>query len=250
MSGVTSVTSTGADESTVQKYYAINMMKTVMEEALGDGMEFEIFYQAMLDSMDDENSQINQMLSGLTSTNNNSNFSTSTGMLLEDIDSKEDPLVALCINSQLNKINNSINTNEASYSDEVAKISQLVEKYSSLYGVDSNLILQVINAESGFDSNAVSSAGAKGLMQLMPSVCEQFGVKDVFDEEENIKAGVNLLSQHLNNYNNDVYMALMAYNAGAGTVASRGVTSAEDLYKMPSETQHYVTKIMSTYLGS
>lgn len=252
MSGISSVTNTGADESTVQKYYAMNMMKTVMEEALGDGMEFEIFYQAMLESMEDKNSQINEMLSGLTTSNSSKNFNTSTGELLEKNDmiqnkDEVDPLVDLCIRSQLNKINNVTSSNSSS---ELEKIYGLVNKYSSKYGVDPNLVLQVINAESSFDTNAVSYAGAKGLMQLMPSVCEQFGVKNVFDPEENVKAGVQLLSQHLNTYNGDVPMALMAYNAGAGTVSSRGVKSSDDLYKMPSETRNYVNKIMKAYSGN
>ena len=129
------------------------------------------------------------------------------------------------------------------------RIYSAVNKYSEEFGVDPNLVLAVIKAESNFNPNVVSSAGAMGLMQLMPVNCEEDGVSDPFNVEDNIRGGVKQLRGHINRYNGDIEMALMAYNAGQGTVKRRGVTSADDLYKMPKETQNYVPKVMKYYLN-
>ena len=86
-----------------------------------------------------------------------------------------------------------------------------------------------------------------GLMQLMPVNCEEDGVSDPFNVEDNIRGGVKQLRGHINRYNGDIEMALMAYNAGQGTVKRRGVTSVDDLYKMPKETQNYVPKVMGMF---
>lgn len=112
-------------------------------------------------------------------------------------------------------------------------------------GENKNLILAIIKQESNFNPNAESGVGAKGLMQLMAFNSEAYGVKNPFDIDENINAGVKHIKSYLDKYNGNVEMALMAYNAGPGTMARRGVNSPSDLYKMPEETQNYVPKIMS-----
>ena len=129
------------------------------------------------------------------------------------------------------------------------RIENAVEVYSNQYGVDSNLVKAIIKVESDFDPNVVSSAGAKGLMQLMPENCEALGVEDPFNIEQNIEGGVKHIKEYIDRYDGDVEMALMAYNGGPTRMMNRGVTSVEDIYKMSKETQNYVPKVMSYYRG-
>ena len=129
----------------------------------------------------------------------------------------------------------------------MSKIYDAVNKYSKQYGVDSKLVLSIIKTESNFDSTAVSSAGAQGLMQLMPENSKANGVSNPFNIDQNIKGGIEQLKGYLDSYGGDVQMALMAYNGGPGTMQRRGVTSDSDLYKMPEETQNYIPKVMNYY---
>jgi len=122
--------------------------------------------------------------------------------------------------------------------------SQLIAQAAEKYGVDADLIEAVIQAESNFDADAVSSAGAQGLMQLMPATARGLGVTDAFDPAQNINGGVKLLSQLLNQYDGNVKLALAAYNAGPGAVAKYdGIPP----YK---ETQKYVSKVLDFYQSS
>lgn len=129
------------------------------------------------------------------------------------------------------------------------RIENAVQLYSNKYDVDPNLVKAIIKAESNFDPNVVSSAEAKGLMQLMPENCEDLGVSDPFNIEQNIDGGVRHIKEYLDRYNGDVEMALMAYNGGPTRMMNRGVKSIDDIYKMPKETQNYVPKVMSYYRG-
>jgi soluble lytic murein transglycosylase-like protein len=109
--------------------------------------------------------------------------------------------------------------------------------------VDPNLVRAVVKVESNFNSNAVSRKGAMGLMQLMPKTARQLRVKNPFDPEQNVDAGVRHLKALLQNYNGDVNLTLAAYNAGEGAVArSAGVPHF-------AETQDYVRKITHLYYG-
>ena len=111
------------------------------------------------------------------------------------------------------------------------------------HNVDPNLVRAVVKVESNFNSNAVSRKGAMGLMQLMPTTARQLNVKNPFDPEQNVDAGVRHLKQLLENYNGDVNLTLAAYNAGAGAVArSAGVPHF-------AETQNYVRRITNLYYG-
>ncbi len=122
--------------------------------------------------------------------------------------------------------------------------SQLISQAAEKYGVDADLIEAVIQAESNFDADAVSSAGAQGLMQLMPATARSLGVTDAFDPVQNINGGVKLLSQLLNQYDGNVKLALAAYNAGPGAVAKyHGIPP----YK---ETQKYVSRVLDFYQSS
>lgn len=129
------------------------------------------------------------------------------------------------------------------------RIENAVQLYSNKYDVDPNLVKAIIKAESNFDPNVVSSAEAKGLMQLMPENCQDLGVSDPFNIEQNIDGGVRHIKEYLDRYNGDVEMALMAYNGGPTRMMNRGVKSIDDIYKMPKETQNYVPKVMSYYRG-
>ena len=129
------------------------------------------------------------------------------------------------------------------------RIENAVQLYSNKYGVDSNLVKAIIKTESNFDPNVVSSAGAKGLMQLMPENCRDLGVEDPFNIEQNIEGGVKHIKEYIDRYDGDIEMALMAYNGGPTRMMNRGVTSIDDIYKMPKETPNYVPKVMSYYRG-
>lgn len=111
------------------------------------------------------------------------------------------------------------------------------------HNVDPNLVRAVVKVESNFNSNAVSRKGAMGLMQLMPATARQLKVKNPFDPDQNVDAGVRHLKQLLENYGGDVNLTLAAYNAGAGAVArSSGVPRY-------AETQNYVRRITNLYYG-
>lgn len=129
------------------------------------------------------------------------------------------------------------------------QIEDAVKKASKKYGIDANLIKAVIKTESNFNPNVVSRAGAKGLMQIMPSNFKNLGISNPFDIYQNVDGGTKLLKQYIDKYNGDIQMALMAYNGGPTRMKNRGVTSIDHIYKMPKETQNYVKKVMKYYKG-
>jgi soluble lytic murein transglycosylase-like protein len=111
------------------------------------------------------------------------------------------------------------------------------------HNVDPNLVRAVVKVESNYNPNAVSRKGAMGLMQLMPSTARQLNVKNPFDPQQNVDAGVRHLKQLLESYGGDVNLTLAAYNAGSGAVArSAGIPHY-------SETQNYVRRITNIYYG-
>lgn len=126
------------------------------------------------------------------------------------------------------------------------KIDEAIDKACKKYNMDPNFIKAVIKQESSYNPSAVSSAGAMGLMQLMPETAKDLGVKDSFNVEQNVDGGTKMLKDLLNTFG-DQRMALAAYNAGIGTMKKRGVDDTSDLYKMPSETKDYITKVMNNY---
>ena len=119
------------------------------------------------------------------------------------------------------------------------KYGHHIERAARAHSLDPALLVSVIKAESNGDANAVSPAGAKGLMQLIDSTAADQGVKRVFDPRENISGGARYLRELLDRFG-DTKLALAAYNAGPGNVIKyRGVPPFE-------ETQSYVNKVLDT----
>jgi len=114
----------------------------------------------------------------------------------------------------------------------------LIVQTCAKYDVDPALVKGLIKAESNFDADAISPAGAKGLMQLMDATAASLGVTDSLDPVQNIEAGVRYLDAMLERYD-DVQLALAAYNAGPGAVdRARAVPDIE-------ETQIYVPRVLA-----
>jgi soluble lytic murein transglycosylase-like protein len=97
-------------------------------------------------------------------------------------------------------------------------IEKNIQKAAAKYNLPPELIAAVIRAESNFKVSAVSSAGAQGLMQLMPATARELGVKNPFDIAQNIDGGTKYLRRMLDRFGGSVRKALAAYNAGPGTV--------------------------------
>jgi Rod binding domain-containing protein len=114
----------------------------------------------------------------------------------------------------------------------------LIQQASDSYGIDKNLIAAIILQESGGNPNAVSSKGAKGLMQLMDSTAREMGVSRVFNPQQNILAGTKYFSQMLERYKGDESLALASYNAGPAAVDQyRGIPPYD-------ETRKYVSSVL------
>lgn len=119
-------------------------------------------------------------------------------------------------------------------------LDPIIARASRRYGVDAGLIKAVIKAESGFNPQAVSHAGARGLMQLMPATARSLGVDDSFDPEQNVMGGTRFLKDMLRRYNGDVDAALAAYNWGPGNVDRRPD-------HLPRETRDYLSRVKQLY---
>lgn len=117
----------------------------------------------------------------------------------------------------------------------------MIKKYSQESSLDWQLIYAIIKIESNFDPEAVSPKGAQGLMQLMPETALLYNLTDPFNPAENIKAGIKHFKMLLSLYNNDLALALAAYNAGKDNVKI-----FNGIPPFP-ETQQYVKKILGYY---
>ncbi len=136
-----------------------------------------------------------------------------------------------------------IEANSRGHQASPDEVDQAITMAAARHNVDPNLVRAVIKVESNFNSNAVSRKGAMGLMQLMPATARELKVKNPFDPEQNVDAGVRHLKYLLENYGGDVNLTLAAYNAGEGAVArSAGVPRF-------AETQDYVRRITNLYYG-
>jgi len=125
---------------------------------------------------------------------------------------------------------------------DVRRFASIVARAARVHGVDEALVHAVIFAESSYDPDAISPAGASGLMQLMPATAAHYGVRDLFDPAQNVSGGVRLLRDLLARFDGNVELALAAYNAGAYAVIRAG-------NRVPphSETAAYVPKVIDYY---
>jgi soluble lytic murein transglycosylase-like protein len=126
-------------------------------------------------------------------------------------------------------------------STATGSFDDIIQQTSQKYNVDADLVKAVIQNESNYDPNAVSSAGALGLMQLMPATAASLGVDNPMNPEENIEGGVKLLRELLNQFGGNLTNVVAAYNAGAGAVQQYGGVPPYQ------ETQLYVNRVLSTY---
>lgn len=114
----------------------------------------------------------------------------------------------------------------------------IIANVSRRYNVEQALVKAVIKAESGFQPNAVSPKGARGLMQLMPGTAQMHGVRNIHEPVQNINGGVQHLRMLLDRYGNNVVLALAAYNAGEGHVDQYGGIPPFE------ETRNYVHRVL------
>lgn len=117
----------------------------------------------------------------------------------------------------------------------------IVQKYAQKYKVPADLIHSIILSESNYNQWAVSPKGACGLMQLMPETAKQYGVKNVFDADQNIAGGVGYLKDLCRLYNNQTRYVLAAYNAGQEALKKYG-----GIPPYP-ETRNYIQRVMASY---
>ena len=117
-------------------------------------------------------------------------------------------------------------------------IDSLIEAAAVRNGIDKKLMMAVMKQESSFNPRATSYKGACGLMQLMPATAARFGVRNIYDPEQNIEGGARYLRFLLDTFGGSVELALAGYNAGEGAVMKYG-------NRIPpyAETQDYVRKI-------
>ncbi len=114
----------------------------------------------------------------------------------------------------------------------------IIDKAANHYKVDSEMVKAIITVESDYNPFAISTKGAKGLMQLMPITARELGVEDSYNPVQNIYAGVFYFKKLLKQFNDDVRLALAAYHAGSGMVLKyRGVPPFKS-------TQHYIKKVL------
>lgn len=128
----------------------------------------------------------------------------------------------------------------SNYLPEKQDFELIIGDAGQKYGVDPSLIKAVIQAESGGYPLAVSKAGARGLMQLMPETAADLGVTNPFDPAQNIMGGTRYLRNLLDRYRGDVKLALAAYNWGMGNLEKRPES-------MPRETKNYISQVENLY---
>jgi soluble lytic murein transglycosylase-like protein len=128
-----------------------------------------------------------------------------------------------------------------SYLARGERFHPLIVRVSRAHNVDPALVKAIIMAESGYNPQAVSKDGARGLMQLMPGTADSLGVQDIFDPEENVSGGVKYLKNLLNEFGGEIKLALAAYNAGSRKVKTyKGVPPI-------GATQVYINKVIKYY---
>jgi len=130
-----------------------------------------------------------------------------------------------------------------------AEIESIIEKVASDINMDADLIRAVIYVESSYRTDAVSSAGAQGLMQLMPGTAADMGVTDPFDAYQNVKGGATYLKRQIDRFG-DVRLALAGYNTGPARIARLEIADPndpEEYAKISAGVRGYVDKVLKYY---
>lgn len=176
--------------------------------------------------------------------NNNGQFAKELSKAQEKLDEQEKD-VKTFPNPDINKNTaNPVNEVQSSVDRTVENLkgdtAALIEAAARKYNVDPRLVSAVAETESNGNQDVISSAGAVGVMQLMPSTAASLGV-DPYNKQQNIEGGTKYIRQMLDTFGGDVQKAVAAYNAGPGAVKKYGGIPP---YK---ETQNYVNKVMDIY---
>ncbi len=125
--------------------------------------------------------------------------------------------------------------------ERFTRYDEHIRQASALYQIPVELVRAVIKVESDYDPRAVSVAGARGLMQIMPGTAERMQVRDVYDPRENIFGGVRYLRILANMFNGDLQLTISGYNAGEGAVVRYGGIPPYE------ETRQYVARVLTYY---
>lgn len=129
----------------------------------------------------------------------------------------------------------------AKYTVDSSKYNEIIEEAAMTHGVNPKLIRCVIKHESGFNPTAISPAGARGLMQLIPSTARSMGVDDVYDPRQNVMGGTKYLRKLLDMFQGNPVLAVAAYNAGENRIYQyQGVPPF-------AETKAYVDKVITDF---
>lgn len=166
-----------------------------------------------------------------------SKASSQTIVYKDPLTGKEVVYVDVAKSSAVEKTTSNSKAAETADSMKKTKYDAYFKAAAKKYNVSESLLKAIAKAESNFNPNDVSSAGAIGIMQLMPETAKELGVKDAYDPEQNIMGGAKCISQKLKEFNGNVRLALAAYNAGSGAVKRNG--------GVPSYCKTYVSKVLS-----
>lgn len=216
-----SLISSSSSKETTENAFKTQLMLSMIQQMFKDSDAYSIVMEAFASAMKSSNFSFDGLF--------NTNTSTTTS-LYNNVES-----------SSLTSSSDSITSNSI-YEGVDEKVATAIDKACKKYNMDPSFIMAVIKQESNFNSNAVSSAGATGIMQIMPFNFAGLGITDPYDVEQNIDGGTKMLSNLLDVYQ-DKKMALAAYNAGSGTLANRNINGEEDFDRLPSETQDYIKKV-------